>query len=36
MRDFEVFRVLKIQVDVFRVVTPCSAVVGYSHFSMDL
>jgi len=29
---FEVFTVVKIQVAVFRDVTPCSEVVGYRHF----
>jgi hypothetical protein len=31
MRDFEVFMVIKIQVVVFWVLTPCSVVVGYQH-----
>jgi hypothetical protein len=29
---FEVFTVVKIEVEVFWVVTPCSAVAGYQHF----
>jgi len=29
---FAVFRSMKIQADVFWVVTPCNAVVGYQHF----
>jgi hypothetical protein len=28
----EVFRAVKIQVEVFWVVTPCSAIIGYQHF----
>jgi hypothetical protein len=32
MRDFEAFRAVKIQVEVFRVVTPRSVVVGYRRF----
>jgi len=29
---FEAFTAVKIHVDVFWVVTPCSAVLGYQHF----
>jgi hypothetical protein len=29
VRGFEVFTVVKMQVEFFRVVTPCSVVVGY-------
>jgi hypothetical protein len=30
--SFEAFTAVKIQVEVFRVVTPCSVVVGYQRF----
>jgi len=32
LRDFEVFTAVKIQVEVFWVVTSCSVVVGYQRF----
>jgi len=32
MARFEVFTAVKIEVQVFRVVMPCSVVVGYQHF----
>jgi hypothetical protein len=32
MLRFEIFKVVKIHVKVFWVMTPCSDVVGYQHF----
>jgi hypothetical protein len=36
MRDFEVFKLVMIQVEVFSVVTPCSVAVGYQSFDTQI